>query len=88
MKYLPLYPILARYPFLKVASSVFSFNIEEELGKFPDTLETAKRVVEKAIDGKMSMTDSATSPSFSALVVKRTAIIAGERGRLRAVICA
>lgn len=53
MKYLPLLPVLTRYPFLKISAEVFNLNIVEELEKFPDAIETAKNIVGYSIDGKI-----------------------------------
>ncbi len=53
MKYLPLLPILSRYPFLRVAAKVFEgLNIEAELEKFPEAVELGKKIVLSAIEGK------------------------------------
>jgi len=52
MKFLPLYPILTRYPFLRVSSKVFSFDVERELEMFGEAIEKAKAIVEKAMEGK------------------------------------
>ena len=53
MKYLPLLPLLTRYPFLKLSSKIFSFDVAEELERFPDAVEVAKKIVSHAIDGKI-----------------------------------
>ncbi|WP_202320115.1 DNA primase regulatory subunit PriL [Archaeoglobus neptunius] len=53
MKYLPLLPILSRYPFLKISSHVFTFDVEGELVNHPDALEAAKKIVGHSIDGKV-----------------------------------
>ncbi len=53
MKYLPLLPLLTRYPFLKLSSKIFSFDVAEELEKSPHAIEVAKKIVSHAIDGKI-----------------------------------
>lgn len=53
MKYLPILPFITRYPFLRLSSRVFTFDIEKELERFPDAVETASRIVSHAIEGKV-----------------------------------
>ncbi|MDI9646071.1 MAG: DNA primase regulatory subunit PriL [Archaeoglobales archaeon] len=53
MSFLPLLPILTRYPFLRASREVFSdINFEKEIKKFPNVLEEAKEIVLASIDGK------------------------------------
>ncbi|AAB90898.1 MULTISPECIES: DNA primase regulatory subunit PriL [Archaeoglobus] len=82
MKYLPLYPILARYPFLRIASRVFSFNIEDELRKFLDTVEAAKRIVDKAIDGRVEYDRFTDESEFFCLGCEENCYDCQKRGTL------
>ncbi len=82
MKYLPLFPILARYPFLRISSRVFSFDVEEELRKFPDAIETAKRIVDKAIDGKIEYERFTDESEFFCLGCEENCYDCRERGSL------
>ncbi|MCS7121357.1 MAG: DNA primase large subunit PriL [Archaeoglobaceae archaeon] len=50
---IPLFPIISRYPFLKVAAKVFeNLKVEDEILKFPEVLEEAKKIVELSLEGK------------------------------------
>ncbi len=53
MKYLPLLPVLTRYPFLKISGSVFSFDPLKEIERYPEVVEKAKKIVSHAIEGKV-----------------------------------
>ncbi len=53
MKYLPLLPVLTRYPFLKISNFVFRFSPLEEIEKYPEVIEKAKDIVSSAIEGKI-----------------------------------
>ncbi len=53
MKFLPLLPLLTRYPFLKVSAKVFEgLDVIKELEKYPEVVEIGKQIVAYAIDGK------------------------------------
>ncbi|HDN73403.1 MAG TPA: DNA primase regulatory subunit PriL [Archaeoglobus sp.] len=65
MKYLPLFPILTRYPFLKVGGAVFKdVNLETELRKNPDVKRVAKDIVLSSIEGKFHPRDYDESDIF------------------------
>ncbi len=55
MKFLPLFKVLSAYPFLSFAPKLFEdLEIEEELKKFPEIIEDAKRDVLDAIRGDLN----------------------------------
>uniref|UniRef100_A0A7J2TJX8 DNA primase large subunit PriL n=1 Tax=Archaeoglobus fulgidus TaxID=2234 RepID=A0A7J2TJX8_ARCFL len=54
MKFLPIFRLLSAYPFLRLSSKVFhDLEIENELKRFPEIIENAKRNVIKAIEGEL-----------------------------------
>ncbi len=53
MKFLPLLPVLTRYPFLKISGSVFKFDPLQEIKRYPEVIEKAKEIVKHAIEGKV-----------------------------------
>ncbi len=53
MKFLPILPILTRYPFLRISGSVFSdIDLKREIEKRPEVVEIGKQIVLCAIEGK------------------------------------
>lgn len=61
MKFLPILPIISRFPFLKSAGRVFSnVDVKRELEKFPNVVEEAKQIVLAALDGRSLDRDFST----------------------------
>lgn len=55
MKYLPLFPLISAYPFLKVSVFVFGdLKIEDAMREFPEAVERGKDDVLSALKGKSS----------------------------------
>jgi DNA primase large subunit len=79
---LPLYPILTRYPFLKAASSVFSFDLESELKNNPDAIEKARRIVSSAMEGKVERDRYVEEAEFFCLGCEERCYECPEIGRL------
>ncbi len=52
MKFLPLLPVLTRYPFLKISSFVFNFDLLKEIERYPEVVDKAKEIVSRAIEGE------------------------------------
>ncbi len=53
MKFLPILPLISRYPFLRVSAKVFkNLNAVKELEKRPEIIDAGKQIVLSAMDGK------------------------------------
>lgn len=51
----PIFPIISRYPFLKITAKIFKdIDIEKEVSKFPELLDEAKKIVESSLERKKS----------------------------------